>query len=300
MNVKGFVDKAQRSFGPRIEALISSQYYLRRWRQYAPYLPDEPRLWRYERRLHDDSPVREWDPAVDGIPGRSLWTGYGNSAEEYLASGRRDAATMRDMLVAAGRVPGEGESVLDFGCHAGRMLRWLPTDEGVSYWGVDTNSAMVRFCADNFPSPPFRFAVTTELPHLPFRDGEFSLVIAGSVFTHIDDLTLAWFLELRRVLPAGGQLYVTIHDESTVRLLRRPDADSWLANYLRVLRTFHKSSLERSVMFTVGRGRDSQVFHRREWLTGLLSGLFELEAVREGAYGCFKDPYQTGLLLRRV
>ena len=244
--------------------------------------------------------MQDWDPAVTGVPGEEWWTGYGNSAEEYLASGRRDAATMLDMLHAAGYVPSKGDTVLDFGCHAGRMLRWLPTGADVSYWGVDTNSAVIRFCEESFPGASFRFAVTTELPHLPFSDGEFSLVIAGSVFTHIDDLTLAWFLELRRVLPVGGHLYVTIHDESTVRILRQPGADSWLANYLRVLKTFEKCSLERSAMFTVGRGPDSQVFHRRKWLTGRLSGLFELESVREGAYGCFKDPYQTGLLLRRI
>jgi ubiquinone/menaquinone biosynthesis C-methylase UbiE len=48
--------------------------------------------------------------------------------------------------------------------------------------------------------------VNTILPHLPFEDRSFDVVYAGSVFTHIDDLAQTWFLELRRVLHAGGML----------------------------------------------------------------------------------------------
>jgi len=37
-------------------------------------------------------------------------------------------------------------------------------------------------------SPLFKFATTTSFPHLPFEDGYFDFVYAGSVFTHITDL----------------------------------------------------------------------------------------------------------------
>jgi SAM-dependent methyltransferase len=298
-NLNGLVGGVQRRVGPRLEALLSSQYYLRKWRRAAPFFMDQPRAWRYVRNARHTS-ANQWNPASSAVPPKSLWTGYGESADEYLASGRRDVATMLDMLRAADYIPQRGESVLDFGCHAGRMLRWMPVEDGITYWGVDTDGAIIRYCEESFPSPPFNFAVTTEVPHIPFVDGEFSLIIAGSVFTHIDDLALAWLLELRRVLKVGGYLYMTIHDEATIDYLRAPGADSWLANYLRTIKAFEKSSLDEAAMFTLGRGRDSQVFHRREWLVRRFAGLFELESTREGAYGCFKDPYQTGLLFRRL
>lgn len=54
------------------------------------------------------------------------------------------------------------------------------------------------------PTPSFRFVTTTTLPHLPFADGYFHMIHAGSVFTHIADLAEAWLLEIRRVLARAG------------------------------------------------------------------------------------------------
>ena len=45
-----------------------------------------------------------------------------------------------------------------------------------------------------------RIFQNTILPHLPIEDNSLSLVTAFSVFTHIDDLDLAWIAELRRIL----------------------------------------------------------------------------------------------------
>ena len=67
----------------------------------------------------------------------------------------------------------------------------------------------------------FSLLVNTILPYLPFEDRYFDVIYAGSVFTHIDDFAQTWFLELRRVLRAGGTLYVTIHDRHSIQLARR-------------------------------------------------------------------------------
>ena len=59
------------------------------------------------------------------VPPRDLWLGYGRTPEEYLASGRRDVESMRTLLSEAGTEWSSCRRILDLGCGAGRMLRWL-------------------------------------------------------------------------------------------------------------------------------------------------------------------------------
>jgi SAM-dependent methyltransferase len=73
---------------------------------------------------------------------------------------------------------------------------------------------------------------------LPFPDGHFGLVYAGSIFTHLGELHVAWLAELVRVLAPGGFLYITLHDETAVRiLLEEPDRER-LKNQIKNSRFF--------------------------------------------------------------
>jgi SAM-dependent methyltransferase len=151
------------------------------------------------------------------IPPRPLWLGYGKTPEEYLAWGRDQIRKMKDILEASGLSLGQGSRVLDFGCASGIMMRWLHdfTRAG-EVWGVDIVGDSVVWGQQHL-SPPFKFVTTTSYPHLPFEDRYFDLVYACSVFTHIADLAEAWLLELKRIVRPGGALYVTIHDNTTIK-----------------------------------------------------------------------------------
>jgi SAM-dependent methyltransferase len=145
------------------------------------------------------------------VPPSDLWVGYGSSAAEYLESGRQDVEKMRQILEQSGAPIDKAERILEFGCAAGRMIRWLsdlaPTHE---IWGVDIWASGILWCKEHLGA--LHFATTTISPHLPFEDHYFDLAYAGSIFTHIEDLTDAWFLELRRILRPGGKLYFSIDD----------------------------------------------------------------------------------------
>jgi SAM-dependent methyltransferase len=73
------------------------------------------------------------------------------------------------------------------------------------------------WCQENL-TPPFFFATTTVVPHLPWADASFGLVYCGSVFTHIDDLAEAWFLELHRIIRPGGRLVFSVNDRHAVKV----------------------------------------------------------------------------------
>ena len=147
--------------------------------------------------------------AADGLPlpPLALLQGYADSAEGYFMGGEANVRSMVDALRAAGFELTPGDHILDFGCGIGRMTRQLRRfAEAAEVWGVDISARHIFWCKRHL-SPPFRFATTTTIPHLPFRDGQFSLVFAGSVFTHIDDLADAWLAEVRRVIKPGGAAY---------------------------------------------------------------------------------------------
>jgi SAM-dependent methyltransferase len=126
----------------------------------------------------------------------------------FLEGGRLGYETVRS------HVPGEPESVLDFGCGCGRVTRWWSEFHG-QVTGSDVSAPAVAWCRDNLPFA--RFEENALAPPLVFEDESFDLVYALSVFTHLTgDLQVAWRDELRRVLRPGGLLLVTTHGRSYV------------------------------------------------------------------------------------
>ena len=93
-------------------------------------------------------------------------------------------AVFEQILRKAGNPAEDLLKVLDFGCAAGRLLRFYPNTPGKSeLWGVDINARYIGWCQNNL-SPPFLFATITTAPHLPFEDNYFDLIYCGSVFAH--------------------------------------------------------------------------------------------------------------------
>lgn len=224
-------------------------------------------------------------------PPEHLWLGYGRTIEEWLESGRRHMKKMRELLTQSGYEFEQGHRVLEMGCAAGRMLRCLQdvTDK-CEVWGTDISGEHIFWCKQNL-SPPFHFFITTTTPHLPFADGYFDVIYAGSVFTHIDDMADTWLLELRRLLKPNGRLYITIHDNDTIRVLGQGDYD--LTKTLNCRKDFYINN--DYDMFTIGRFMRSQVFFDKDYLVRTLSPFFEVCSITPEAYG-----FQTGYLLRRL
>lgn len=119
-----------------------------------------------------------------------------------------------------------GDVVLDIGSGNGRLAIPL-TDEPVSYLGIEPIRESVEFCQQAFAPwfPQIRFhhldvrnnfynpegTVLPSAVRVPVEDGSVDTVLLASVFTHIGsyDDCLHYMSEVRRVLKAGGRLYVT-------------------------------------------------------------------------------------------
>jgi SAM-dependent methyltransferase len=101
-------------------------------------------------------------------------------------------------------------SILDFGCGCGRLIRSLRPlcDPWASIYGTDVDSAAITWCKENIPDASF--SINGENPPLRFEDKSMDLIYACSVFTHLDaEDQFRWLAELQRIMKPDGYLLLT-------------------------------------------------------------------------------------------
>jgi ubiquinone/menaquinone biosynthesis C-methylase UbiE len=259
------------------------------------FFPSQKYLNYYvQEKLLSSSPTDESLP----VPPEHLREGYGNSDAAYLEWGKQHIDNMIRILAKDEFEFAEGQRIMELGCAAGRMLRWLVDRSNHSeLWGCDLSAEHILWCQQNL-SPPFNFLTTTAAPSLPFPDCHFDLIYAGSVFTHIGELTDAWLLELKRILKSSGRLYITVHDQNTIRVLQQEQPDQALAKLLSEWDAKVKLTSTNFEVFYINSsprgGQIMQVFYNNDYLKQKLSRLYVLKSVNAEAYG-----YQTAVLLQK-
>lgn len=228
------------------------------------------------------------------IPPAELWVGYAEDAESYIAGGKQHVTDMIKAIENGGFSITEARRVMEFGCAAGRMIRHLPElAPHAELWGVDISAQHIRWCIDNL-TPTINFVTTTTLPHLPFEDRLFDLVFCGSVFTHIEDIAETWLQELGRVLRPSGRLYITIHDEHTVRLLDSKHSNHWLAKQM-LKNPVYSNNRDEFNLIVLGRGTASQVFYHSNYFRRILPPCFRWVSYTPEAY-----EYQSAVVLEKL
>ncbi|MGO9322610.1 MAG: class I SAM-dependent methyltransferase [Solirubrobacteraceae bacterium] len=117
--------------------------------------------------------------------------------------------------------------VVDFGCGCGRIARQLARqpERPQRYVGVDLHRGMIKWCDENLAPrlPGFTFhhhdvynpsfnpdpALPRTAP-IPIEAGQATLAIAWSVFTHLAQSQVEWYLqEIRRILADDGVAVTT-------------------------------------------------------------------------------------------
>jgi SAM-dependent methyltransferase len=204
----------------------------------------------------------------------------------FLESGRLAAQSMREALQQSGARFEDADSILDFGCGCGRVLRNWGTLRETAVAGSDLSGAAIDWCRENLPFA--RFETNALVPPLGFDDESFDLVYALSVFTHLPEaMQLEWMDELARVTRPGGHLIITTHGERYLERLNDEERVRFREDQLVV----RWAEVPGTNLCTT--------FHPPSWVRERLvpHGFEELRFVAEGARG---NPYQDLYLLRRA
>ena len=220
--------------------------------------------------------------ADDGLPvppPRLRLTVAGTADRDwFLSSGRAAAQSIREALPVE---LASLESILDFGCGCGRVVRHWRDLPGEVH-GTDYNPGLVAWCRANLPFASFD--VNALEPPLPHARERFDLVYALSVLTHLPEATqVAWLHELHRV--SRKWVLVTVHGEA----------------YRNRLEDGERAAFDRGEIVVrwaeVAGTNLCTTFHPRVAVERLVADRFEIATFApEGARG---NPHQDLYLLRK-
>jgi SAM-dependent methyltransferase len=176
------------------------------------------------------------------------------------------------------------ESILDFGCGCGRMMRQWKTLNGPKLFGTDYNPLLVSWCKRNLPFAEFMVNSTT-VP-LSYPDEAFDFIYAISVFSHLDEsMGDFWIRELLRILKPGGLIYMTVMGAARLAYLPTDLRERFNAGNLIVI---GKESIFSNIC---------AVFHPESYVRNMLPDrLHVLDFIPGGA----KDAHQDVFLLQKL
>ena len=143
--------------------------------------------------------------------------------KSFLNVGKRCKEDIEVSLSRSGENLSSFQNILDFGCGCGRTLLWLGNHtRSSSVYGTDIDSEAIWWCSKHLGFG--KFSVNKPLPPLDFPSGMFDLILAISVFTHLDeDHQFLWLRELERVARRKGVLVLTVHGYHCWKELRNDD-----------------------------------------------------------------------------
>jgi SAM-dependent methyltransferase len=130
--------------------------------------------------------------------------------EPFLENGALGSECIRGVLSKNGLDIETFQSILDFGCGCGRVMRHWSNLPHSRLYGTDYNPSLIEWCREGLPFA--QFSVNQLEGRLSYNDGQFDFLYAISVLTHLNVAEQqAWMRELWRVLRPGGHFYVTVH-----------------------------------------------------------------------------------------
>lgn len=228
---------------------------------------------------------------------------HGNRHYDWWLSGLYDYLKIKGATEKYGNSIKSGDVFYEMGCASGRVLRHFAIQEDLVVWGSDINFRHIEWMRLNLPDKVRVFQNTT-LPNIPIPCNSVNIACAFSVFTHIDDLEIAWICEIRRILKKGGFFYVTIHSEDTWNALNPSDqifhSLKQMAPFIKdydINDEFLASPLprERTVFSWPGNNYNTNIFHKKSYIYREWGRFFKVhEIVRAGSH------YQDVVVLQKI
>src|SRR6266446_297171 len=145
----------------------------------------------------------------------------GDATRERFGTGWQRAMEHADLLALLPEV--DGRRVLDLGCGAGQLARYLAATGAAEVVGVDVSERMLALARAEWAHPRVTYC-RGAVEEVAFPPARFDLVVSSLVFHYVDDYP-GLILRIAGWLAAGGVLvYSTEHPIFTARL----PGDGWV------------------------------------------------------------------------
>jgi SAM-dependent methyltransferase len=193
-------------FRARIPLGILAQDTSRFWRfDASPNGHYNPAAWR--QAMHYMNPAHERF-AFPPVPNIKRVIGD-TSAERFGLGGAIIFNNTAHYLSEIGKSWNDFPRILDWGCGAGRLTRYLIGETGSDVTGVDIDPDNIAWCQTAYAGGTFHVVPLRPPTDLP--SGSFDLVFGVSVLTHLQERDqFLWLQELQRVTRPGALLFLSV------------------------------------------------------------------------------------------
>ena len=145
----------------------------------------------------------------------------GYSALERFGAGWERAAEHADLLALLPEV--DGRRVLDLGCGAGQLARYLATTGAAEVVGIDVSERMLALARAEWDHPRVTYC-RGAVEEVTFPPARFDLVVSSLVLHYVDDYRGLVVRIAEWLAPGGFLVYSTEHPIFTARL----PGDGWV------------------------------------------------------------------------
>lgn len=143
------------------------------------------------------------------------------SATRFAMGGASIVKNLESYLGELGYAWADFPNILDWGCGAGRVTRYLLSETKSAVTGVDIDADNIAWCRGAYPTG--RFEVVPLRPPTVFTDESFDLVTGLSVMTHLqEDDQWKWLAELRRITKSGALVFLSVQGPTQYAYNRFP------------------------------------------------------------------------------
>ncbi|MBV7540388.1 class I SAM-dependent methyltransferase [Acidovorax sp. sic0104] len=172
------------------------------------------------------------------------------------------------------------QSILDWGCGAGRLTRYL-TQLSPKVTGIDIDADNIASCARTLPGA--RFLRVDLMPPTELPAGSFDLVVGLSVLTHLDEQVQdAWLAELQRLTCPQAILLLSVQGLAQMSLYRAPPELHLQAHREGILDVGSNSQLEEVIE---DRSYYRNVMHSHDYILTRWARWFDVLDIIEGTAG---------------
>lgn len=176
--------------------------------QFVTWLHRHPGFYKTARSLWEACNSRLPPVRVNELPGRIHRNDcMALDRAAYIKSSFQHMQVFSELIAKGGKPWGNVNSVMDFGCGYGRIIRWFPVmlpPERI--YACDVNGRAVAWCSSEFGVTGVNLTSEFTVPDAPPVEA----LLACSLLTHLSPRKVKQFLKaLRMLLAPGGVAVVT-------------------------------------------------------------------------------------------